>query len=91
MDVTQLGVLATLIAGLVAAYLNFRKAPSEREALTVGTMGEVITALNAELARRDRRITEQDAKIEHQDLVIDGLRETIANMAARIATLEQAT
>ena len=90
MDPTQLGALAALIAGLIAAYLNFRKAPAEREALTVGTMGEVIAALNVELDRRDRRITEQDAKISHQDDVIEGLRETVATLTARIATLERA-
>lgn len=90
MDPTQLGALAALVAGLIAAYLNFRKAPAEREALTVGTMGDVIAALNVELDRRDRRITEQDAKIDHQDQVIEGLRETVATLTARIATLERA-
>ena len=90
MDPTQLGALAALIAGLIAAYLNFRKAPAEREALTVGTMGEVIAALNVELDRRDKRVAEQDAKIERQDEVIENLRATVAKLTARIATLERA-
>lgn len=90
MDPTQLGALAALVAGLIAAYLNFRKAPAEREALTVGSMADVIAALNVELDRRDRRITEQDAKIDHQDQVIEGLHETVVTLTARIATLERA-
>lgn len=90
MDPTQLGALAALVAGLIAAYLNFRKAPAEREALTVGTMADVIAALNVELDRRDRRITEQDAKISHQERELEGLRATVATLTARIATLERA-
>ena len=85
-----MGALAALVAGLIAAYLNFRKAPAEREALTVGTMGEVIAALNVELDRRDKRVAEQDAKIERQDEVIENLRATVAKLTARIATLERA-
>lgn len=71
MDVTQLAAFAALLTGLIAAYLNFRKAPAERESITVDTMDKVMGRMQSELDRAY-------ARIEDQDRIIRQLTERVA-------------
>jgi len=84
LDATQLTALGALAATLVAAYLNFRKAPSERQGLAVDTMDKVVVRMQSELDRAYRRIDQQDQELAE-------FRETVARLTTRIATLERSS
>lgn len=71
MDVTQVAAFGALITGLLAAWLNFRKAPAEREALTIDTMDKVMGRMQSELDRAY-------ALIEQQERMIDDLKQRVA-------------
>mgnify|MGYP000973986085 CR=1 FL=1 len=74
-------IVALLGGGGITAWINFRKAPAEREAITVGTMGEVIDTLRAEVARKDGEIVQLRTEA-------DDLRRQVVELLRRVTALE---
>ena len=81
MDPLVAVIVALLGGGGLAAWANFRKAPAEREQITVGTMGEVIDNLRSELARKESELVALRSEAAE-------LREQVAALTRRVLALE---
>lgn len=74
-------LVALLGGGGITAWTQFRKAPAEREQITVGTMGEVIDQLRSELARKEGELVQLRAEAA-------ALRSEVVELTRRVLALE---
>jgi hypothetical protein len=72
LDLTPFTSLVTLVlgGGVAYAYATWRKTPLEVESISVATLRGTVETLTAELARRDREITELRRRVEHLEAAI---------------------
>lgn len=81
-------IVALLLGGgLVTAWSTFRKTPSEIESISVGSLSTALTGLQEEIHRKDK---DYNAEIARKDRQITELRRQVDELRERVLTLETA-